>query len=444
MEWKEFILSLAIGEGILGKVKREIPQFEILPSRTVSFWRPKEWRSEESKEGKDIIVVRVDNLTDNFIHEAAHARWTWRCPKTRQMLQRWGVLLNIVEDARVEYLASTQWGHKFSEEYPPFSSSNWEWLEDGEKLAWGVYIKRIASSTGKEIPPEWKKALELLRVDDCYRELIGVKSPEDMEGFLTKWWGEPLKRPGYLPCTGEEMADEKRQEKEIQSGRELRRELEAGGSQKTTPHRFKGNPPSAEKAKRVKSLLQMLFQNDVEKTPSTYGRYNSRRDMRGKEDCFTQKKVCATNLIFIVDTSASMLSIKNDVRAILLAVKELSKEGVLTGAVLFVGGGECIKVPLPTTKPIEKVNFQGGTNGYKKAVPLAQSYDFVVFLSDLAIDEEDRKAIESLSKKSFFLYGGPYYRHLHALADKWKIPRSRRLFAPTLEGAIKLLLEVIT
>lgn len=438
--WKDFLISLAIGEGILGEIKKEIPQFDLLPSRQVSFWIPREWRKEKG----DVIVVQVDkDIMDNFVHEAAHASWTWRDEKTRQLLKEWGDLLNILEDARVEFLASTQWGYSFNEEFPPFSSAPWGWMERGEKLAWGVYIKKIENSTGKKIPPEWEKALEELKEDleRCYEELLRVKSPEEMEEFLVKWWGEPPKRPGYLPHTGEELVDEKRQEKEIMEGRRLKKELE-GGSKKTQ-HKFEGDPPSPERVKRVERLLRQLAFNEVDKVPSLYGRYNFRRDMRGKEDCFVGRKLVSSSLLLVIDTSASMLPLREDVRALLLAIKELSKGGALEGAVLFVGGGECIKVPLPTDKPIEKVVFRGGTNGYKKAVSPAQAYDLIIFLSDLAIDEEDRKAIEVIGRKAYFLYGGPYHGVLHGLADRWKIPKSRRLFAPTIEGAIKLLLEVV-
>ncbi|MFN3263287.1 MAG: hypothetical protein ACK42C_00115 [Aquificaceae bacterium] len=444
-KWRNFLIEYALRKREFeGKAKRP---FELLPHQESSYWIPGEWiwRSEHQQyygdtERKDIIVIGIGSSEDPFdllVHELAHNRWTWRSPRARKSLNTWRETFNLAEDARIEYLASSEWNWKFKWGFPQVK--NWMQPPSQEDLlAWGIYILKISNSSGKEIPEEWKEALQPVweTLQQAYGELIQIRALEEMENWLRKHFPSSPSQPlpqgdlnGYSNDIGRILEEAGKFSKELNGGKEERQGNWFDQSAVVNP------------SPALLSLLARLAGEDVEKRASLWGRYDPRRDVRGKEDCFKKREVISRpEVLFVIDTSGSMFSVSSEVRQLLWGIKALSKKGILRGAVAFVSGGEAKEIPLPTTLPIEKVRFEGGTCGFRQLLKVAPRYDLIIFLSDLMLDKEEREVIREMGGKAHFLYGGRAIEDVKAEAQRLGLPPTSCFFGRSVVEALQKLL----
>lgn len=445
--WREFLLSFSFNERGVDRVKKALSnQYDLLPHPQESFWVPWEWGRK-----KDLICVSVggqEDPLDLYVHEASHAKWTWRSEECRKLLQRWGALFNLAEDIRVEYLALSEWGWVFQSWTFPQVPSPPPSQED-DLFLWGLYVLNLSASTGRDIPEEWRDILQPVweKLRRAYGELILVKTEEEMDAWLRKYLPHlPAMPPGLSQQLLGDVSpfnnDWKRKE---EKGRCLLEELSPEGGRQERGEWFTSSA-TVTPSPALLSLLARLAGEGVERVNSLWGRYNPRRDMRGREDCFRISRTTPSpEVVFIVDTSGSMKDIAVGVRELLWGINALSKKGTLKGKgkVIFVSGGRALPVSLPTKLPIEQVAFNGGTNGYKNALPHIPQDALVVFLSDLLIDSSDRDVIRSLGARAYFLYGGREVSSVEKEARELGLPRQRCFFAPNVREALERLLKAL-
>lgn len=426
------------------KIKADAGEnYDLLPSNNGSWWMPREWTTGSKQ---DVIAVDIRGLynpLDLLVHEIGHKKWTPRSAQFKELLNIYGGVLNICEDARIEHLAVARWGYLFkSWRYPEMPMVH---LTPEDAILWGLYVKKVAHSRREDVPQEWKDLLLDFwgEIERAYRELISIRDEEEYSEFLRRWFPHPPRSHPYNGSLDVDLTPSQKEfEERCTASRQLAEKLGAGTEARYGDW-FDYSIPPPPLPPALMSLLSRLVVEETERIPVPCGgRYSFRRDLRDRKDFYLRtRRKYRKEVSIIVDTSASMRKVAKEVRVLLAGLNSLAKRGVLEGKAIFVAGGRTLLLPLPTLQPIWAVKFEGGTNGYKMVLPHVRDADVVLFVSDMAIDVDDVKTVKELQSKAYFLYGGDAYYQL--LSDAKRLGFRNLCFAPTIVGALQKVIALL-